>query len=241
MYEYAEGPGGSEPGGDGLGTLVVYGNERLIITHDHWSHLTPNLHEIEFRNAEGKLLLTLDRQSFQTLIVYRDGGTMVLRAPLALNSLVPAMLGTTAGVGDTVWVARRDPDFGRMAVEVIPATVIMLENGASPSRMRLRNIDGGAVIPGDSGGGVWVNGMLAGNLWAAGFREESGLWDNLFSGPHDEATDLVIAALQPFGSRIGLGTPVQLDVQPGGSDQLAEEEQEMFTKEAHLQMTLLVD
>ena len=203
MFELAPDEEGTEPGERGLGTVVAFGGETLILTHDHWAPLTPDLNEVEFRNAQGALMLTLDAQAFMALVVYRDGGTMVLRAPAALerpvelDGLVAAMPGAPADEDDVVWLARRAVASGRSTVEVVAATVTAVDGAAFPASMRLRNVDGSAVIPGDSGGGVWANGRLLGNLWAAGVKEDHALWTMLFGGGIEAPSDLTVAALLP--------------------------------------------
>ena len=197
MFEHATEVGGSEAGSQGLGTVVAYGGERLILTHDHWGHLTPDLNEVEMRDAQGQLLLTLDAAACMALMVYRDGGTMVLRAPAELERLAASAPGAPAGEGDVVWFARRDAASGRATVEVAAATVTDVDGFGVPAGMRLRNLDGSAVIPGDSGGGVWAGGRLLGNLWAAGVKERQALWATLF-GESGEPSDLTIVALQPL-------------------------------------------
>ena len=200
MFEHATEAGGSEIGERGLGTLVNHDGVRLILTHDHWAPLTPNLNEVEIHDAQRQLLLTLSAEAFMPLIAYRDGGTMVLRAPAELEGLDAAAPGAAAGEGDVVWFARRDAASGRAMVEVVAATVTGVDGAGSPASMRLRNLDDSAVIPGDSGGGVWANGRLLGNLWAAGVNEERSLWTMLFGGNVDaEPSDLTIVALQPLG------------------------------------------
>lgn len=201
MYEYAQEPGGAEPGSRGLGTLVSDNGETVILTHDHWAHLTPNLHEVEIRDAAGHLLLTLDGLTFRDLIAYRDGGTMVLRTPAILEGLLPAGLAEPAAKGDAVWFARRDPRSGRKAVEVVAAAVTSLEGAAQPATVRLRNLDGSAIVPGDSGGGVWADGRLVGNLWAAALTKERTFWSAWFGGEQAETSDRSIAALHPLGVR----------------------------------------
>ena len=208
MYEYAQEPGGPEAGSRGLGTLVADGGEIVIVTHDHWAHLTPTLHEVEIRDAAGRLLLTLDGLAFRDLIAYGDGGTMVLRAPAGLEGLLPAELGAPADEGDAVWFARRDPASGRTAVEMVAAAVTAVESAAQPATVRLRNLDGSAIIPGDSGGGVWANGRLVGNLWAAALTKERTLWSDWFGGDEAEPSDRSIAALQPLGVRAAADAPV---------------------------------
>lgn len=206
MYEYALEEGGAEPGSRGLGTLVDYGGKQVIVTHDHWEHLTPNLHEVELRDAAGQLLLTLDAMHFRALIRYRDGGTMLLQAPDGLAGIAAAALSAPPAVDDTVTFARRSPQSGRTALEGVVARVTDVESGSGPARLKLRSADGSTVIPGDSGGGVWVNGRLAGNMWAAGVKEQRFFWSDWFGGSSREASDLAIAALQPFsGQSIAVG------------------------------------
>lgn len=237
MYEYAVEPGGSEAGGDGLGTVVDYGGERLIVTHDHWSHINQNLNVVEFRDAMGQLLAMLNAQAFQALILYQDGGTMVLRVPAGLERIGAATVGTAVSNGDVVWVARRDVEMGRQTVEVIPAAVSAVEMGDGPAKMRLENLADGAVIPGDSGGGVWKDGRLVANNWASGMVDKGGLLSELFGIEEVEPTGLIIAALQPFGTRIGVGTAaVESD-----SSVSAGFEDDMSVKVNRLEGTLVIE
>lgn len=216
MYEYAQEPGGPEPGSRGLGTLVTDGGETVIVTHDHWAHLTPNLHEVEIRDAAGHLLLTLDAAAFRALIAYHDGGTMVLRAPAGLDGLVAAELGEPAAKGDAVWFARRDPRSGRVATEVVAAAVTAVESAAQPATVRLRNLDGSAIVPGDSGGGVWADGRLVGNLWAAALTKERTFWSDWFGGDQAEPSDTAIAALHPLGTGADSAAIVRTTTLPTG-------------------------
>lgn len=208
MFEHAAKEGAPESGERGLGTVVSYGGETLILTHDHWAPLTPNLNEVEMRDAQGALLLTLDAATFRSLLIYRDGGTLMLRLPEGLKGLVAATTGAPSVEGDVVWFARRDAGTGRTTVEVIAGSVTSVDGKGSPASIRLRNLDGSAVIPGDSGGGVWADGKLLGNVWAAGMKENRSLWATLFgAGDSGQPSDLTIAALQPLhgGPELAMG------------------------------------
>jgi hypothetical protein len=198
MFAYAVEAGDTEPGSRGLGTLVIHADELLIVTHGHWAHLTPQLHEVELRDASGDLLLTLDAPAFRTLVVYRDGGTMLLRAPDGLHGLVPARLGTTADLAETVWVMRRALASDRGTIEVGAAAVTAVNDDTFPATIRLHSFDGSGVLPGDSGGGVWANGRLVGNLWAGGVKIQSGVWSRLLGNGQEHATRQLVAALQPL-------------------------------------------
>lgn len=241
MYEFAQEPGGAEPGSRGLGTLVADGGETVIVTHDHWAHLTPNLHEVELRDASGRLLLTLDAPAFRALIVYRDGGTMVLQTPAGLESLVPATVGSASAERDVVWFARRDPASGRAAVEVVAAAVTAVESAAQPATVRLQNLDGSAIIPGDSGGGVWANGRLVGNLWAASLTKQRTFWSKIFGDGQAEPSDRSIAALQPLGAGAGAGAVAQVVAASDDAEHGAGPDRQMSAKELSLRVTLPAD
>jgi hypothetical protein len=202
MFEYAPQAGATEPGSRGLGTLVAHGNDLLIVTHDHWAHLTPQLHEVELHDASGELLLTLDAAAFRALVVYRDGGTMVLRTPSGLHGMVPAEVGTANAATGTVWVMRRALASGRDTVEITVAAVTALDEVRFPARIWLQSLDGSGVLPGDSGGGVWVDGQMVGNLWAGGVQATPGFWSRLLGDGQAQATGQLIAALQPLGEQL---------------------------------------
>jgi hypothetical protein len=204
MFEHAPQAGGTKRGSRGLGTLVAHGNDILIVTHDHWVHRTPKLHEVELRDARGELLLTLEAAAFHTLVVYSDGGTMILRAPGGLRGLVPVELGAANAATETVWVMRRALAPDRNTLEIAAATVVLPKDVAFPARMQLQSLDGSGVLPGDSGGGVWVNGRLVGNVWAGGVQTTPGFWSRLLGDGQPQATGQLIAAWQPLGEQLDL-------------------------------------
>ncbi|MEM7802020.1 MAG: hypothetical protein AAF633_22690, partial [Chloroflexota bacterium] len=70
---------------EGLGTVVSYADERLIVTHNHWAVLesgTPDI--IRFFDAYGQPLLELSGNEFMSLVRYTDSGTMIFKAPNGL-------------------------------------------------------------------------------------------------------------------------------------------------------------
>lgn len=154
--------------GEGLGTLVRVGRQMVVVTHDHWSLLSPRLAKARFYSAANELLLELDGQEFLGLVRYRDGGTMVLEAPAGLRqhpALTPAPLGDAraAGWGEVVAVAYRQRESGAVTVKtmVVTSTADYLQR---PS-YELRSDEGTRVVPGNSGGGVWQDGRLVGSMW----------------------------------------------------------------------------
>ena len=201
LYE-AAGESGVEAGGRGLGTLVRRNGQTLIVTHDHWTHVNANLRVAEFRDADGSLLLSLSAGTFRSLIRYRDGGTLVLAAPAELAALPAASLdaptsGVSASHGDTVWVARRARDNGGATVEVIAASLRAVETVNALQRLRLRGADGAVVLPGDSGGGVWLGQRFVGNVWSGGLEIRRTWLGRLLGSSHESETNLIFAALLP--------------------------------------------
>jgi hypothetical protein len=92
----------------------------------------------------------------------------VLSAPAALlagGGLVPAEMGDSgaAGWGQMVAVVYRQPGTGALSVKqmAVTSTADYLER---PS-YALQSAEGTVVVPGNSGGGVWQDGRLVGNMW----------------------------------------------------------------------------
>jgi hypothetical protein len=77
-------------------------------------------------------------------------------------------------------------------------------SGNGPAYLKLTAIGNAAVIPGDSGGGVWVNGQLAANLWSQAVVVEKSWFDRLVGSERVSETNRMNAALNPLGE-IGMG------------------------------------
>jgi hypothetical protein len=185
----------------GLGTLVRAGGENRIITHDHWGAVLDGVSKAQFASADGRPLLELDGAAFRALIRHRDGGTMVLEAPDMLvmtrpwaPRLKPVAVGDGAGVqaGDTVTVAYRLPAAGRESVSTFEALVQSMEIKDGRPAWRLQSAEGERVIPGDSGGGIWKDGELVGNLWACVVET---VYSSAAPDGEDVATDRSVGAV----------------------------------------------
>ena len=154
----------------GIGTLLTYEGETLLVSHDHWSHLTstvvPDL--VQFHDADGRFLLEMTGDAFSQLVLFRDGGTLIMRAPQALTAQLPnaAAVGHVASLmpGDIVYVAHRQANQNDTVV-VMAAEVLAIEFRNNMPLLSLRSLNGQAIEPGDSGGGVWLDGSFVGNLW----------------------------------------------------------------------------
>jgi hypothetical protein len=170
---------------EGLGTVLIEGSEVLIVTHDHWSLLDRDLGKVQFRNSANELILEMDLTKYRQLIRKRDGGTTVIEAPQRLASyyrasgflksrLVLALAAPTSTVKleDHVLIVRHQP--GNEAVlQLTEAVVESLDLRMGQPAFRLRNLDGEPITGGDSGGGIWHNGKLVGNMWKTIMLENS--------------------------------------------------------------------
>lgn len=148
----------------GLGTLVQWGGQLYVVTHDHWGELLDTAVTAQFFNANGALLAEISGAFFRNLLHYRDQGTLLLQVPPALA--VPFGVkgyGRTLAVGSQVFLTRYQPGTG--VVEVVAATVTAVTEREGVPAYLVQTADGTPVVPGDSGGGVWFEGQLAGNLW----------------------------------------------------------------------------
>ena len=179
---------------DGLGTLVANGDNSLLVTHDHWSHLDEALGTVTFRAADGSWLADMDLRDFKDLIRNRDGGTMVLAAPTMLKTAVPVETASPQTnilqTGDRGFVAQRAGD--RIVVNEV--SVIDLAEKQGRPVVRLQSLDGRPVVGGDSGGGVWVNGRFTAVMWTTVMMEyrATGM---------QQATDMSVAAVYQLRQR----------------------------------------
>jgi hypothetical protein len=159
---------------EGLGTLARQGDDLLIVTHDHWLLLTPDLRRVQFHNVANELLLDLSGEQFTQLIRYQDGGTMVLASSKALaTNRVPVPLGdsSSAGGDDMVYLAHRRSHDGLIGVTAMLVQKETTFKGQPV--LRLTSLNGEVVLEGNSGGGVLSDGMLIGNMWGTVLVEEA--------------------------------------------------------------------
>lgn len=159
--------------GEGLGTMARQGDELLIVTHDHWPLLTPDLRRVEFHNVDHELLLEMSGEQFLQLIRYRDGGTLIISAPEVLARRLTAVpLGSSGSARKSalVTIAHRRPDDGRIGVAAMQVQKELNYKGQPV--YRLTSLNGEVVIEGNSGGGVLLHGQLIGNMWGTILVEE---------------------------------------------------------------------
>lgn len=177
MSVNADQAGDQEIQGRGLGSLIRIGKKILLVTHNHWGELLQDLTEIEVTNASGQPVKYMFGSEFKSLVVYEDGGTLVLKAPEELHSLVSASSGKGTGAeptlgdrshlaaGETVLVVYHTGK-NRKDIGNLEASVAEITQYEGLSALKLRSLNGQPILPGDSGGGIWYKGKLIGNMWA---------------------------------------------------------------------------
>jgi hypothetical protein len=194
----ADGPQDGNLFGYGLGTLAKIDSKTVIVTHDHWSLLSDPQTVILISSVVDGMNLVISRNEFVDLIRFRDSGTMILDAPAQLaarSSLIPELTtDSEQGVqpGDILYVVHRQIDVND-ALSVEPMALKSIDKSDEPSSITLQSINGIAVSPGNSGGGVWHDGQLVANIWSAVLYQENGS----MAGDY-KPTNLSQAAQLPF-------------------------------------------
>jgi len=183
--------------GRGMGTLVSQNGETLLISHDHWRLFTSGTapDSVQFHDANGTLLHEMAGADLLPLILFHDSGTFILRAPIALATKVSetAKMGyfETLSQGDVVHVVHHASGQNDQVV-LLAAEVVGDEMFNGVPVLSLRSLDGTSIEPGDSGGGIWVNGHLAGNLWMTVREVRQSWWP--FGNPVRKETAFSLAA-----------------------------------------------
>ena len=153
--------------GYGIGSLVEYQGEILLVTHNHWRKVLEDTSLVKFYDSENRLIKTIIGKEWRDLIIHADAGTLVLRPPQELiDQLVPVSLQAVPQLekGEIVEiVCRESPARETAAIQqaVVEETLIYNDQPV----YKLRTLNGEPIQPGDSGGGVWHEGALIGNNW----------------------------------------------------------------------------
>ena len=189
---------------DGLGSLEWDGEKTLLITNNHWGEILQEKSVVVFYDAQGRMVKTMTGSEFISRICYQDAGSLILRSPLeGVEQAQPVIAGDPLQVqaGDVVLVAQREgPE--RKEATLVEAEVESVTTFQGVPVFRLKGLEGRPVQGGDSGGGVWYEGRLVGNLWNTIMAESTRF--TLFSLVKlDEAkyepTDGSTAAIVPAG------------------------------------------
>ena len=189
---------------DGLGSLVWDGEETLLVTNNHWGEVLQEKSIVVLYDAQGRMVKTMSGSDFISRICYLDAGSLILRSPLEeVEQAQPDIASDPHQVraGDVVLVAQREgPE--RKEATLVEAEVESVTTFQGVPVFRLKGLEGRPVQGGDSGGGVWYEGSLVGNLWNTIMAESTRF--TLFSLVKlDEAkyepTDGSTAAIVPAG------------------------------------------
>ncbi|MCP4362486.1 MAG: hypothetical protein GY796_31155 [Chloroflexi bacterium] len=182
---------------NGLGTLVLVDGELLIVTHDHWGEMLLKAEWVEFKDANGKLLAEISGLFFRNLLRYRDRGTLLLAAPQELASYAGQAVVMEHGLSPTasneVFLTRHLP--GSARVEIVTARVTAVSHETGIPAYELQSVDGQSVVKGDSGGGIWYQGQLVGNMWWTVVAETVSVTAGVETITQKQVTDSSVAAV----------------------------------------------
>lgn len=151
----------------GIGSLVVVDGEPVIVTHNHWRVPFDCIEQVTLHDRHGDVVATLDGAAWRAAVRYRDNGTLVLAVPGVPTGPAGTAAETVHVVpGETVLLVQHRPRHDQ-ALRVTP--VMVTENAfyAGKQVLGVCTLDGQALAAGDSGGGIWRDGVLIGNLWTA--------------------------------------------------------------------------
>jgi hypothetical protein len=150
----------------GVGSLIEYQGEILLVTHNHW-HTLQDATLVKFYDADNYLIKVIIQQRFVESIVYADAGTLILRPPQeVIDQLVAVSVQEIPQVaaGETVEIVYRENP-SREKVALKRAVVEEITSYNNQPVYKLLSLDGQPIQPGDSGGGIWHDGCLVGNNW----------------------------------------------------------------------------
>lgn len=154
---------------EGLGTLIEYNSKRLLVTHNHWGdRVDDHSTVVSFRSANGELLLEMAGSTFSQLVLYRDSGSLILEAPESLKSGSVSFDSKERFVdsGSLVYLLHQDMNENRLnPITLVPAKVTMVTTSEGLPTLKLESLNGESIFQGDSGGGIWFEGTLVGNMW----------------------------------------------------------------------------
>jgi hypothetical protein len=141
-----------------------------LITHNHWGEVLSDLAVVRIYDIDHELLKVIFGKEFKNLAIYQDAGTLVLEAPKELAGLASshgAKLGDSRRIKSGVSVLVVYHQTGnRSELGLLEAEVESVEENKGSPICILRSLNGLPIIAGDSGGGIWQDGQLVGNMWA---------------------------------------------------------------------------
>ena len=168
----------------GLGSLVMNAGEMQIVTHNHWGETLKNAEFVRFYDCADNLLVEMNVNSFNQAVLAQDAGTLLLEVPNEVKTRMQALNVTDLAAngdvqaGDIVLVAHQaDENTGR--VDILEARVADRSTYKQLPVFKLQTLDGQPIVSGDSGGGVWLDGKLVGNIWGRETVQQQAGWGAL--------------------------------------------------------------
>jgi hypothetical protein len=152
--------------GYGIGTLIRVSGQTLLVTHNHWKILE-DITIVRFYDADHNLLKNIIGKEYRELVLHANAGTQILQPPQELvDNLVPVNLDILGQlqVGESVDVVCWDKP-ARYKADIQQAVIEEISTYQGVPVYKLRSLEGDPIQPGDSGGGIWHEGVLVGNNW----------------------------------------------------------------------------
>lgn len=157
----------------GLATLVKVHEQVFLVSHNHWKFLANSSKAIVL-DAKSNPLMVLNHEILKSLIVYNSRGTLVLQAPEGLGG-TPAETGTVENIlpGNPALLVHQGSSESD-GLEVVAGEIQEFSNFHQNPALYLFLPGKDTIRQGDSGGGIWINGKLVGNLWAYHYELKAG-------------------------------------------------------------------
>lgn len=134
---------------------------------------------------------------------------MVLTAPEAIQNqltAVPVAKDQALQQNQTLLIAFWQPESDEQ-VSVEPVSVVMNETYKGQTAIRMNSLNGKVVVQGNSGGGVFVDGKLVGNMW-----ETLVIRQQANGQVSDEATATTLSRAAQYGFEVEDSTSSELEL-----------------------------
>ncbi len=151
----------------GIGSLVEFQGQTYLVTHNHWRQMLTDTTIVRFYDADNHPIMNIIGKQFRQMIVHADPGALILlpldvmfqnQTPVHMEADCSLVAGQTVDI-----VYRQTPDRTTATVEQAVVKEVLDYNG-HPA-YKLQSLDGSYIQQGDSGGGVWQNGVLVAVNW----------------------------------------------------------------------------
>jgi hypothetical protein len=101
---------------------------------------------------------------------YRDPGTLIFLAPEGVGAAEKTASARRLKTANSLLLVHETTENGDL--DVIPVAILSIDADPNRATMCIKPEAGTPMFPGNSGGGVWLNGALVGNLWEVEYKFE---------------------------------------------------------------------